>query len=95
MIAWFRRLFGHSPPTRRQIMALEDALEGLETRVEQRYQELKALRGVVNARIRRQEDAPATPGDAIDEAADLEGLPRRPSQPAPSAHLSRRFRVGG
>lgn len=55
-------------------MALEDLINALEHRVEQRYAEFKQLRGVVNAEIRHRkareletasEDAPgSTNGDA-------------------------------
>lgn len=53
----FRRLFGHGPPSRREMMALQDSCDGLEARVEQHYAELKALRGKVNSMRRWEAEA--------------------------------------
>lgn len=86
----FHLLFGLEHPSVRRIMACEDAINALDARVDQRYQELVALRGVVSRRLRAQkeaEDAPETTND--------ESTPVYPS-PAPvqaTAHLSRRFKA--
>ena len=93
MLAWFLRLFTHACPSRREMLATRDAVDGLEARVDQHYAELKMLRGKVNAMKRRGEVVEDAPG----ETNETEPSPQHPPRPAPlpTAHLARRFRIGG
>jgi len=90
MLAWFIRLFAHSCPTRREMMATRDACDGLEARVDQVYDELKQLRGKVNALKRHEKVADDAPGDENGNEPSPQYPPRRTT----SAHLARRFRGG-
>jgi hypothetical protein len=69
-------------------MACEDAISGLEARVEQRYDELKKLRGVVSKMVK---DAPkeSTPAPGEPEHSTPEKVPLPPE----TSHLAKRFRV--
>lgn len=89
MIGWLRRLLGPGPPSRREMMAVKDACEGLEARVDQHYSELKALRGAVNGLKRREKVGEGAPGPTNDGEPVPETTPARFT---PSAHLARRFR---
>jgi hypothetical protein len=69
-------------------MACEDAINALDARVDQRYDELKRLRGVVSRRLRDEKEAQDDPHEPIEPTRDIPALP-----PASTAHLSRRFKV--
>lgn len=72
-------------------MALRDALDGLEARVDQHYDQLKSVRGMISRSLRREKPVEDAPDEAIEEQPDTRVPPRALS----TAHLSRRFRVGG
>lgn len=88
----FHLLFGYEHPSTRRIMACEDAVEALDRRVNARYDELKALRGVVSRELRRLKEQEE---QEVDEQAPDDKLggymPPKPA-PASTEHLARRFR---
>lgn len=71
MHRFWKVLLGHDCPTRREMLATRDAVDGLEARVDQHYAELRALRGRVNGMRRWEADhdtekpAQAAPGATI------------------------------
>lgn len=91
MFRWLKRLlFGSEHPSLRRIMACEDAIAALDSRVDLRYDELKRLRGVVSRRLRDDKAPEDDPGPANgDEPSPL--LP--PVSSHSTAHLSRRFKA--
>jgi len=93
VLRWLARLlFGSDHPSVRRIMACEDAVQALDARVDRRYEELVALRGVVSRRLRAEkavEDAP----EATNDADPL--LPSHPVSSTSTAHLARRFKAVG
>jgi len=89
MIGWIRRLLGPGPPSRRDMMAVKDACDGLEARIDQHYAELKQLRGVVHSLKRREKVLQDDPGSTIGDQVVPEYTP---PQIVPSAHLARRFK---
>ncbi len=89
MLGWLRRIVGPGPPSRREMMAVKDACDGLEARVDAHYAELKTLRGVVHSLKRREKVVEDAPGPTIAEPEASESTRRSPT---PTAHLARRFR---
>jgi len=89
MIGWLRRLIGLGPPSRREMMAVRDACDGLEARIDAHYAELKTLRGVVHSLKRKEKVPDDAPGSSI--ASDEVPGPT-PRQVVPTAFLARRFK---
>jgi hypothetical protein len=89
LLRFLRLLFGLEHPTRRELLATRDALDGLEARVDNHYRELKELRGRVNAMRRWEKAAEDAPGD---ENGEDPVVPHSPAAPPATAHLARRFR---
>jgi hypothetical protein len=91
MFRWLIRLIaGPEHPLRRRVMACEDSLVALEARIDQRYDELRVLRGVVS-RMKHQEKAAQEADD--DPIPPEAGLPAHPATVPSTAHLARRFKV--
>jgi len=73
------------------MLATRDAVDGLESRVDQIYGEVKKLRGIVHGFERwRKRDAEAEPEATDTPSPDI--APPGPRNVQPSAQLSRRFR---
>jgi len=89
MFGWLRRLVGPGPPSRRELMALQNVCDALEERVDQHYAELKKLRGRVYATARFEKASEDAPGSTNGEPEASQPTPARHT---PSAHLARRFR---
>ena len=96
MFGWLRALVTPVEPNPPRLSArvtqLENLSEDLESRIDYLASELKKVRGRQFALEKRSQD---DSGETIDERADAEGLPSRPSQFPSTAHLARRFRTGG
>lgn len=89
MLRFLRLLLGLEHPSRKELMATRDAVDGLEARVNKHYEQLQSIAGKVNALKRwekaREDDPETTNGE--------EGVqPSSRPEVVPTAHLSRRFR---
>lgn len=89
MLRFLRLLLGLEHPSRRELMATRDAVDGLEARVDRHYDELRALAGRVNAYKRWEKAREDAPESTNGEEEEPEGAPVKS---ASSAHLARRFR---
>jgi len=89
MLGWIRRLLGPGPPTRREMMAVRDACDGLEARVDAHYAELKVLRGAVHSLKRKDKVPDDAPGSSIASEPVPGPTPRQISS---TAFLARRFK---
>jgi len=88
-MSWFSRLFTRPGPTRREMSAQQNVLDGLEARVEYVHEELKKLRGRVYATERGKKGIEDAPGSTTEEP-DISQHPRAPT--SSTAHLARRFK---
>jgi hypothetical protein len=86
MLTWLRRLLRQPTTPAPRLVALQNQVDDVESRVDWLAGELKRLRGRVTGAERKRESPEDAPGETIEE----QPAPRH--HPPPTAHLARRFR---